>query len=174
MLAGEAIDPALMPLVFRLYRTTIARMVWGHQYLDEAFFTLAGERLRRRLCLVLARRAGRVIAGTFNVQKGDAFYGRYWGVFEELRHLHFNVCYYAAIEHCVRHGLRRFEPGAGGEFKHLRGFEARATESMHLLADPRLADAVRRYVGEERRAVKREIGWLNERSARRRDVGEAS
>jgi predicted N-acyltransferase len=167
--AGDDIDPALMPLAFRLYRATVDRLPWGQRYLNAEFFRLAGERCRRRLCLILARRAGRVVAGTFNVQKEDTFYGRYWGALEELRHLHFNVCYYAAIEHCVRQGLRRFEPGAGGEFKHLRGFDARPTESMHFVAEPRLADAVARFLAEERRAVAREIDWLGERSARRRD-----
>jgi predicted N-acyltransferase len=87
----------------------------------------------------------------------------------ELRHLHFNVCYYAAIEYCIAHGLARFEPGAGGEFKLLRGFDATPTESMHWIADPRFADAVRRFLVQERRAVTRELGWFAERSALRRD-----
>jgi predicted N-acyltransferase len=110
-----------------------------------------------------------VIAGTFNVQKGDTLYGRYWGAIRELRHLHFNVCYYAAIAHCIAQGLRRFEPGAGGEFKQLRGFDPHATESMHFLRDPRLAEAVRDFLARERRAVRHEMEWLEERSALRRD-----
>ena len=91
--------------------------------------------------------------------------GRYWGAFEELRYLHFNVCYYAAIEHCLREGVTRFEPGAVGEFKHLRGFDARPTVSMHYIADPRFARAVRDYLAKERQAVANEIEWLDEQSA---------
>src|SRR5206468_1838585 len=91
------------------------------------------------------------------------------GAERALRHLHFNVCYYAGIEHCIAHGLRRFEPGAGGEFKLWRGFDPTATASMHWLRDPRLAAAVRKFLVQERRAVAREIGWLGERSALRRD-----
>ena len=99
------------------------------------------------------------------MQKDEVLYGRYWGAFEELRHLHFNVCYYAAIEFCLRAGITRFEPGAGGEFKHLRGFDARPTRSMHYLADPRLARAVRAYLADERTMVAREIAWMDARSA---------
>ena len=109
-----------------------------------------------------------MIAGTINVRKGDVLYGRYWGALEEHRFLHFNVCYYAAIEYCLRQGIRRFEPGAGGEFKHLRGFDAQATESMHFLADPRLGRAVADYLARERAAIGRQIAVLGERSALRR------
>ncbi len=167
-LVGDAIPDALFDPMFQLYRTTVDKFVWGHQYLNAALFDLLRQRWKHRLVFVVARRGGRILAGTFNVQKGDALYGRYWGTFEDVRHLHFNVCYYAAIAFCLGHGLTRFEPGAGGEFKHLRGFDARPTQSMHFLADPRLADAVRHYLDEERRAVAREIGWLDGQSALRR------
>ena len=169
--AGDDIPDALFPRMFDLYRRTVEQLPWGQQYLDERFFTLARERLRARLVFVVARQDGEVIAGTFNLAKGDTLYGRYWGAERALRHLHFNVCYYAGIEHCIAHGLRRFEPGAGGEFKLWRGFDPTATASLHWLRDPRLAEAVRRFLVQERRAVARELGWLGERSALRRDRG---
>jgi predicted N-acyltransferase len=168
---GDEIPDALFPRMFVLYRSTIDRLPWGQQYLEEGFFDLAAERLRRRLCFIVARQHGQVIAGTFNVRKGDVLYGRYWGADRELRHLHFNVCYYAAIEYCIAHGLRRFEPGAGGEFKLLRGFDASQTESVHWVRDPRLCDAVRRFLVQERRTVAREIDALIGHSALRRDRG---
>jgi predicted N-acyltransferase len=167
---GAEISDELFAPMFALYRTTVDKFVWGHQYLNAPLFDLLRRRWKHRLAFVVARRAGEILAGTFNVWKGDVLYGRYWGTFEDVRHLHFNVCYYAAIELCLEHGISRFEPGAGGEFKHLRGFDARSTVSMHFLGDPRLADAVRRYLVEERRAVAREIGWLDGQSALRRDI----
>jgi uncharacterized protein len=166
--AGADIPDALFPVMFRLYRHTIDMLPWGQQYLTARFFELAAERLRSRLCLIVARHHGKVIAATFNVEKGDTLYGRYWGALRDLRHLHFNVCYYAAIDYCIARGLKRFEPGAGGDFKLLRGFDATATDSMHFLVEPRLADAVRRFLVEERRAVARELAWLGEKSALRR------
>ena len=166
---GDEIPDALFARMFELYRTTIAKLPWGQQYLEPSFFELARERLRPRLCFIVARQGDEVIAGTFNVRKGDTLYGRYWGALRDLRYLHFNVCYYAGIDYCIAQGLRRFEPGAGGEFKLLRGFDATPTESMHWLRDPRLAEAVRKFLAQERRAVAREIGWLGERTARRRD-----
>ena len=168
---GDDIPDALFPRMFTLYRRTIDQLPWGQQYLNERFFTLARERWRARLVFVIAWQDGEAIAGTFNVAKGGTLYGRYWGADRALRHLHFNVCYYAAIEHCIRHGLRRFEPGAGGEFKLFRGFDATATESVHWIRDPRFAAAVRKFLVQERRAVAREIGWLGERSALKRDRG---
>jgi len=165
---GAEVPRELLPTMFRLYRTTIDKLYWGRQYLNERLFDLLGERWRRRLCFILARRGDEVIAGTFNVRKGGVLYGRYWGTFEELRFLHFNVCYYAAIEHCMREGIERFEPGAGGEFKHLRGFDAQSTDSMHFLADRRLARAAADYLARERRAVERHIEHMEERSALRK------
>jgi uncharacterized protein len=168
VLEGEEIPDQLFPVMFELYRATVDKLYWGRQYLNEQLFELCRLRWKKRLCFVVAERGSRIVAGTFNVRKGEVLYGRYWGCFEEIPFLHFNVCYYAAIEHCLQKGIRRFEPGAGGDFKHLRGFEAQPTESMHFLADSRLARAVRDYLARERRAVERHIGVMDERSALRR------
>ena len=168
-LAGDAIPDALFPRMYDLYRRTVNLNPWGQQYLNRTTFDLFRERFRSRLCFVVARRAGRVIAGTFNVEKAGVMYGRYWGTEKDVRHLHFNVCYYAAIRHAIGRGHQRFEPGAGGEFKQLRGFDPAETSSMHFVAEPRLRKAVRDYLVRERRAVVDEMEWLEERSQLRRD-----
>jgi len=160
-LAGEAIADELLPQMYRLYEGHILSLYWGRLYLNERFFRLLGERFKRNLCLVVAEREGRLIAGTFNVQKGEAFYGRYWGAFEEYPTLHFNVCYYAAIEHCIGRGLRRFEPGAGGSFKQLRGFDPRPTHSMHHFTHPELHRAVGDFLAQERRQMREAMERLN-------------
>jgi hypothetical protein len=154
--------------MYRIYLSTVRTNPWGRQYLNERFFELLRERFRRRLCFVLAWQGEELLAGTVNVQKDDALYGRYWGCFRALRHLHFNVCYYAGIEHCIAGGLARFEPGAGGDYKQLRGFDATPTWSCHALADPRLADAVGRFLERERAEAGRAIEWLTEHTALRR------
>ena len=168
-LVGADVPADAAPLAYKLYRATVDSNPWGQRYLTRRVFDLVFERWRDRLCLVLARRGGEVVAGTVNVQKGDALYGRYWGAFEDLRFLHFNVCYYAAIEHCVAAGLARFEPGAGGEFKHLRGFDATATHSVHWIRERRFRDAVRDYLKREREAVADQIEWYGEKTSRKRD-----
>jgi len=166
---GDEITEDLVPVMFRLYRATVDHRPWGHRYLNAEFFRDIVGRFRDRLCFILARQRGRIVAGTFNVQKGDALYGRYWGTLVSLRHLHFNVCYYAAIEHCIGHGLSRFEPGAGGEFKQMRGFDAQETRSMHYIQDQRFRAAVRDFLRRERRAVQHDIEWLDANTALRRD-----
>ncbi len=162
---GEAIPDELFEPMFRFYLTTIDKKFYGRQYLNARFFELLRERFRERLCFIVARVSGEPIAGTFNVQKGDVLYGRYWGAAYELRHLHFNVCYYAAIEHCIEHGLARFEPGAGGDYKQLRGFDASPTWSLHFVADPRLRQAIRSFLVRERAEAEHTIDWLREHSA---------
>ncbi len=171
--AGRDIPAALVPVMFELYRTTVDENPWGQRYLNRRFFHLVHERFRDRLCFIVARQGGEVIAGTFNVQKERAFYGRYWGTIRPLRHLHFNVCYYAAIEHCIAAGLERFEPGAGGQFKHARGFDAQETESAHWIRDPRFRAAVRDALARERRMVGRQIELLDAHTAHRRRPGDA-
>ena len=166
---GDAIPGDVAPLVYRIYRSTVDGTPWGQRYLTRRFFELALERCRSRICLVLAWQGGEVVAGTFNVQKGDVLYGRYWGALRFLRHLHFNVCYYAAIEHCIAAGLSRFEPGAGGEFKQMRGFDASPTLSMHWIGDKRLRAAIADYLERERKAIAAEIEWYGDNTARKRD-----
>jgi len=165
VLTGDGIGSELVEPLYRFYRTTLDKRPWGRRYLTPRFFELLRERFRQRLCVVLARQGGRIVAGTLNVQKGEALYGRYWGCEREIPHLHFNVCYYAAIEHCIRAGLRRFEPGAGGDYKHVRGFDACPTWSLHFLGDPRLAAAVERFLEAERAEARQAIDWLRDHSA---------
>jgi predicted N-acyltransferase len=167
-LVGDAIPDEIFAEMYRLYLTTVDKYVWGRRYLTPEFFDLIRERFRQNLCFLVARRHGEILAGTFNVQKSGVLYGRYWGTHEEVRHLHFNVCYYATIEHCIRSGIGRFEPGAGGEFKWLRGFDAEPTRSMHYLRDRRLGDAVARFLALERKEVESVIRGMGEQSQLKR------
>jgi hypothetical protein len=167
-LVGDQIPDDLFAQMYEIYLTTIDKYAWGRRYLTPEFFELLRQRFRHNLCFFTAMRGSQLIAGTFNVQKSGALYGRYWGTHEEVRFLHFNVCYYATIEHCIDAGLQRFEPGAGGEFKWLRGFDAEETRSMHWFADPRLGDAVSRFLVSERGEVERVIAGAAERSPLRK------
>ncbi len=168
-LSGATLTDDLSDAMYRIYLTTVSANPWGRQYLNHKLFRLLGERWKHRLCFMRARVGDELVAGTINVQKGDTLYGRYWGALRPLRHLHFNVCYYAGIEHCIEHGLTRFEPGAGGEYKQLRGFDATATWSAHWLADERLRDGVARFLEAERRKDEHTIEWYAEHSANRRE-----
>ncbi len=163
--AGESIPDDLFEPMFRFYLATVRGRVWGRQYLNRRFFELLRERFKHRLCFIVARAGDELIAGTFNVQKGDTLWGRYWGATREIRNLHFEVCYYAAVEHCIANGLARFEPGAGGDYKQMRGFDGEPTYSLHWLAEPRLREAVRRFLAEERKHTLGGIEWLREHSA---------
>ena len=169
--AGDEISDDLFAPMFRLYKSTVDKHYWGQQYLNPAFFDLLRQRWKSRLVFFVARQRGEVVAGTFTVRKGDVLYGRYWGAFAELRHLHFNVCYYASIQYCLSQGITRFEPGAGGEFKYLRGFDPRPTYSMHFIADPQFDAAVADFLKREERVVVREIETMEEQSPIRRTHG---
>ncbi len=159
-ISSDLIDP-----MYAFYLSTIRSRAWGREYLNRKTFELLVERFRERLVFVIAEQSGEKIAGTFNVQKGDALYGRYWGALQQVRHLHFNVCYYAAIEYCIENGLDRFEPGAGGEYKQVRGFDAAPTYSAHYLANPRLDGAIEQFLDSERVHAENTIDWYRENSA---------
>ncbi|MAI27554.1 MAG: GNAT family N-acetyltransferase [Spirochaeta sp.] len=168
---GDAIPDSLFAPMYEFYLSTIRHNPYGRQYLNFPLFELLRDRFRKRLVFIVARRGDEYIGGTFNVLKGDTLYGRYWGATEELRYLHFNVCYYAAVEHCIDHGIMRFEPGAGGAYKQLRGFDAQPTYSAHFLRDPRLSAAVERFLEAERNEVDETIDWYTERSALKKESG---
>jgi len=164
-LAGAEIGDELFEPMYRFYLSTIQARMWGRQYLNPEFFELLRERFRDRLVFVVAFRGDEPIAGAFNVANDNTLYGRYWGASEYVRNLHFEVCYYAGIAYCIEHGLERFEPGAGGEYKQVRGFDAQPTWSSHFLSDPRLRAAIDRFLVAERSEADDAIEFLHERSA---------
>jgi predicted N-acyltransferase len=174
-LPSPAITPAHVDAMYAFYGSTVDKFGhWGRRYLTRAFFDRVVARFGHRLAWVLARRGDDVVAGAFNVKKGDRLYGRYWGLAQEAASepfLHFAVCYYHGIAQCIEEGLGVFEPGAGGEHKKARGFLPTITHSAHWIADLRLRraidghlarerDAVRAYVAEERE----EMGSLTPKS----------
>jgi predicted N-acyltransferase len=165
---GNELTRSDVRTMFRLYKGHVDNLYYGRQYLTWDFFDAVLGRFADHLCLIFAERERRVIAGTFNVQGGNVLYGRYWGAFEERPFLHFNVCYYSAIEHCIRTGRERFEAGAGGSFKQLRGLDPEATTSMHFFVDPRFAQAVARYLRQERELVQHKRAALLDASQLKR------
>ncbi len=155
-LAPEGHTRAVARTMHALYSSTIEKHgVWGRLYLNERFFEALVERFRDRLAWVVARdvASGRIVAGAFNVAGGRRLYGRYWGTRVDVPFLHFAVCYYAGIAHCVDRGIDIFEPGAGGEHKRPRGFVPTLTHSAHWLADARLRGALGPWLERERARV---------------------
>ena len=133
---------------------------WGQPYLNRRFFSLLGERMSEQVLLLMARRNGRWIAGALNLIGGDCIYGRHWGCSEDVPFLHFELCYYQAIEHAIRLGLARVEAGAQGQHKIARGYLPAPVYSAHWIADPALRAPVARYLTQERAGVQREMDWL--------------
>ena len=162
--AGDEVTDTMFGPMFKIYLSTIQKLYWGRQYLTRDFFELLRATFRRHLRFICAYRRGELIAGTINFEKAGVFYGRYWGCFTELPFLHFNVCYYAAIEHCIQHGISRFEPGAGGEYKWLRGFDPALTRSMHYVVHSGLRKAIANFLVRERREVEAWIAEGHDRS----------
>jgi uncharacterized protein len=157
-LRGAEITPEIVDAMFGFYVSTVQKFAWGRQYLNRAFFEEITARLRSGgaqggVEIVLAREGKRPIAGALNLAGPTTLYGRYWGASEERPFLHFNVCYYHPVEDCIARGLRRFEPGAGGSHKLVRGFAPCVTHSAHHIAHPRLDAAVRDFLARERAAV---------------------
>jgi len=153
---GEDLTKAHWDAFYAFYMDTGSRK-WGTPYLTRKFFTLLSETMADRVLLIMAKREGRYIAGALNLIGDDALYGRNWGCTEEHPFLHFEVCYYQAIDFALSRGLKRVEAGAQGEHKLLRGYEPIETYSAHAIADPRLETAVAQFLREERREMARVI-----------------
>jgi uncharacterized protein len=149
---GGDIREAHWDAMYEFYVDTGNRK-WGQPYLNRAFFSALGASMADRCLLIFANRNGRPVAGALNLIGGDCLYGRYWGAVEQHPCLHFEVCYYQAIDYAIRHGLARVEAGAQGEHKLARGYLPTTTHSAHWIADPGFARAVSRYLEEERAAV---------------------
>ncbi len=144
---------------FAFYMDTGSRK-YGRPYLNRRFFNLLGERMAGRVLLIMARRDGRWIAGALNLIGGVTLYGRNWGALVDVPFLHFELCYYQAIEHAIRLGLKRVEAGAQGEHKIARGYLPSPVYSAHWIADAALRTPVARYLEQERAAVQGEMDYL--------------
>jgi hypothetical protein len=160
-LTGAELAEAHWDAFFDFYMDTGDRK-WGRPYLNRAFFSLLSERMGDQVLLLLARRGGRWIAGALNLIGPDCLYGRHWGAIEQVPFLHFELCYYQAIEHAIRLGLPRVEAGAQGQHKITRGYLPTPVYSAHWIADPALREPVRRYLEQELPAVAEEIEAVTE------------
>jgi predicted N-acyltransferase len=171
-LTGSDLTEDVWDAFFRFYMNTGSRK-WGRPYLTRAFYSLIGQSMADRVLLVMAKRNGRWIAGAINFLGSDAIYGRHWGAIEEHPFLHFEVCYYQAIEYAIAHRLSRVEAGAQGEHKLARGYVPVTTYSAHYLADPGLRRAVADYLARERSYVAAEQEELAALSPFRKTAGES-
>ncbi|MFP4004254.1 MAG: GNAT family N-acetyltransferase [Alphaproteobacteria bacterium] len=151
-ITGSGLTEAHWDAFFEFYMDTGARK-WGRPYLNREFFSLVSEAMAENILLVMCRREGRYIAGALNFIGGDTLYGRYWGCTEDHRFLHFETCYYQAMDFAIARGLKRVEAGAQGAHKVARGYAPCPTWSAHWIADPGFRDAVADYLERERQAV---------------------
>nr|WP_255696780.1 GNAT family N-acetyltransferase [Sandaracinobacteroides sayramensis] len=154
-LTGSDLNEAAWDSFWAFYQDTGSRK-WGRPYLTRRFFSLIGERMAERILLVMARRAGRYVAGALNFLGADCLYGRQWGATEDIPFLHFELCYHQAIDIACAHGLTRVEAGAQGAHKLARGYRPVLTRSMHHIEDRRFRDAVEDYLAQERSAMQAE------------------
>lgn len=159
--SGADLRPEHWDSFWMFYQDTGSRK-WGSPYLTRAFFDIAQETMADDMALVLAQRDGRYVAGALNFIGRDTLYGRYWGCTEHHPCLHFELCYYQAMDLAIAMGLARIEAGAQGEHKLARGYLPTQTHSLHWLGDPGFADAVARYLDAERVAIEEEIEILTD------------
>jgi len=162
-LTGDDIRPHHWDAFWHFYQDTGARK-WGQPYLTRAAFDLLGERMGEKIVLVLALEEGEPIAGALNFIGGDALYGRYWGCTRQVRFLHFELCYYQAIDVAIELGLARVEAGAQGGHKLARGYEPVETVSAHWIADPGFRAAVAEFLEREREGVASDRNYLERRT----------
>lgn len=159
-LTGRAIQESHWDHFFSFYQDTGSRK-WGTPYLTREFFSRIGESMADRILLILCKRDGEYLAGALNFIGSDALFGRYWGCLEECPFLHFEVCYYQAIDYAIEHRLSTVEAGAQGEHKLARGYLPQYTYSAHWIGDPGFREAVSRYLATERGRVTQEVEILS-------------
>jgi predicted N-acyltransferase len=155
-LTGSDLTESAWDAFFQFYMHTGSRK-WGRPYLTRSFYSIVGEKMGDRILLVMAKRNGRWIAGAINFVGSDTLFGRHWGTIEHHPFLHFEVCYYQAIDYAIQNKLKRVEAGAGGQHKILRGYMPATTYSAHYILDPGLRRAIADYLSHERAHVAAEI-----------------
>ena len=160
-LSGDDLKSHHWDVFYRCYMDTGARK-WGRPYLNREFFARIHETMADDILLVMAEADGELVAGALNFIGSEALYGRNWGALADIPFLHFEVCYYQAIEAALERGLPRVEAGAQGEHKLARGYEPVVTTSAHYLAHAGLREAIDDYLAVERRAVEREVAILGQ------------
>jgi len=159
-LTGSDLRETHWDAFWTFYQDTGSRK-WGYPYLTRPFFSLLGERMADRVLLMLALREGQPIAGALNLIGADTLYGRYWGCIEEVPFLHFELCYYQAIDAAIARGLARVEAGAQGEHKLSRGYRPVPTWSAHYIPNESFRRAVADFVTRERLSVEQDRAWLD-------------
>ena len=169
---GAGITEAHWDAFWEFYQDTGSRK-WGRPYLTRQFFSLLGERMADKILLIFATFEGRPIAGALNMIGEDALYGRYWGAVAEVPHLHFEICYYQAIDAAIARSLPRVEAGAQGSHKLARGYRPVPTHSAHFIPNPSFRRAVADFLLAEREAVEHEMDALEEMTPFRKG-GDAS
>ncbi len=165
ILAGDDIPHYLFPLIYRFYSSTCDKFYWGSKYLTRKFFEQLYPNYRHRVLLVAAYRENdhrRPVGMSFCLHKGNNFYGRYWGCFQEFDCLHFEACYYKPIEWAISQGIQMFDPGAGGRHKRRRGFPATPNHSLHRFYDQRMSKILRSYIDEINEMEQQEIDAINQ------------
>jgi hypothetical protein len=167
-LSGADIKERHWDAFFRFYHATVDRK-WGSAYLTRKFFSLLGERLGDRVVLMYAEKDGKPVAGALNLAGSEALFGRNWGCVGDWPFLHFELCYYRAIDWAIAHGLKRVEAGAQGRHKIQRGYLPKPTYSAHYIAHAGLRRAVANFVAEERAGIEHDMKRLAEESPFRKD-----
>jgi uncharacterized protein len=168
-LTGSDLTEDIWDAFFEFYMETGSRK-WGRPYLTREFYSLVGEKMRDRILLVMARRAGHWIAGAINFIGSHTLFGRHWGAIEHHPFLHFELCYYQAIDYAIAHKMQRVEAGAQGEHKISRGYMPTTTFSAHYIADSGLRRAIADYLVRERAYVAAAGQELSELAPFRKDL----
>jgi len=172
VLTGSDLTEEVWDAFFEFYMETGSRK-WGRPYLTRSFYSLIGESMSKDVVLIMARRNDRWIAGAINFLGSDTLFGRHWGAIEHHPFLHFEVCYYQAIDYAIRHGLKTVEAGAQGEHKIARGYLPQTTYSAHYIADAGFRHAVRDYLKRERQYVAEAARELTDAGPFRKTAGDA-
>lgn len=173
VLTGPDLTPKIWDAFYQFYLATSDRK-WGSAYLNRKFFALLGERMADKVVLVMARKGREYVAGAFNILGRETIYGRNWGSYGEFPFLHFECCYYRAIEFAIDHGLKKVEAGAQGPHKLQRGYLPVPIYSAHWLPDPGFRRAVAQFLAREREMVAEKIEHLAEYSPFRQVEGESA